>query len=345
MLEKTVFSTPLPYRDNLEVKAFLFGMDDQGCKLGDELGIGDIKGFEKAICVVGGIRGDEVQQTFICANLVHKLRRIEERGNLVPNKLIAVVPCVNTASMNIRKRFWVGDNTDVNRMMPGYDKGETTQRIAAGVFEEGQGFSYGVHLSSYYLEGNYLPHARIMVGVGLQDNHGADFGLPYVLRHVPGSFDTTTLHYNWRLWDTEAYTLYTMETKTLDYEAADLMDRALLRFMNNRGIIDYPGHGGFLSTEFSEQALVPVQAGCGGFFRSLVKLGDIVAGGDVIAQVMDPLRGEVKESITAPNGGVIFFECRTPLVYEDTLAFQIVPRSVNKLDADEVRGNFLDPEA
>lgn len=37
--------------------------------------------------------------------------------------------------MNIKKRFWPTDNTDINRMFPGYDLGETTQRIAAGVFE------------------------------------------------------------------------------------------------------------------------------------------------------------------------------------------------------------------
>ena len=35
--------------------------------------------------------------------------------------------------MNIGKRFWSADNTDINRMFPGYNLGETTQRIAAGV--------------------------------------------------------------------------------------------------------------------------------------------------------------------------------------------------------------------
>lgn len=57
--------------------------------------------------------------------------------------------------MNIHKRFWPVDNTDVNRMFPGYDKGETTQRIAAGIFETVSGYDYGIQLASFYLRGNW----------------------------------------------------------------------------------------------------------------------------------------------------------------------------------------------
>ena len=37
--------------------------------------------------------------------------------------------------MNVGKRFFPVDNTDINRMFPGYDKGETTQRLADGVLQ------------------------------------------------------------------------------------------------------------------------------------------------------------------------------------------------------------------
>lgn len=50
------------------------------------------------------------------------------------------MPCVNYYSMNIGKRFWSMDNTDINRMFLGYDLGETTQRIADGVFKQLQGY-------------------------------------------------------------------------------------------------------------------------------------------------------------------------------------------------------------
>ena len=49
--------------------------------------------------------------------------------------------------MNVGRRFWAEDNTDINRMFPGYDQGETTQRIAARIFEALQGYSYGVQMA------------------------------------------------------------------------------------------------------------------------------------------------------------------------------------------------------
>ena len=54
------------------------------------------------------------------------------------------------------------DNTDINRMFPGYSLGETTQRIAAALFEQLQGYRFGVQMSSYYLRGDYIPHVCMM---------------------------------------------------------------------------------------------------------------------------------------------------------------------------------------
>ncbi len=347
MLEKTLFSIAMPYREDMQVQAFLFGRTEDGLVLGQP-GVGEerLAELERAICIVAGLRGDEIQQTYIASRLVHKMRKIEESGQLVAGKLVMVVPCVNTASMNMFRRFWVGDNTDINRMSPGYDKGETTQRIAAGLFKGVQGFKYGVHLSSFYLQGDFLDHARVMLGPGEQGNHGEDFGLPYVLRHVPGSFDTATLHYNWRLWDTEAYTLYTKATDQVDMESAEAIGRACLRFMDARGIIDRPCHAGWRSTVLEEGGLVRVHSDCGGIFLPLVHLGELVSKGTPLAQVTDPLTGELKQTITAPVGGAVFYARHTPLVTERTLVFQMVPRDPCILPSGGgAHVNFLDMEA
>lgn len=345
MREETLFSIAMPYRQDMKVKSFSFGVTSDGRTLGADGDAGArVDEFENAACFVAGVRGNEIQQTYICARIVRKLRKLETEGVLTPGQRIMVVPCVNPASMNNRKRIWVGDNTDVNRMMPGYDLGETTQRIAGALFEHVKGFRYGIHFSSFYLEGDFMDHVRVMSGPGIQTDNGADFGLAYVSRHVPGSFDTTTLHYNWRLWDTEAYTLYTKETDLVDEESAASMVRACLRFLDARGLIDRPCHGGMRATVFAERGLTPVSVSCGGVFRRIAQLGDTVSAGQLLAEVIDPLRGEVLEEVRAPQGGVVFFVCRTPLVNEQTLAFQLVPRRIRQEQLLE-RGNFLDPEA
>ena len=342
MLERTIAEFAVPYRDPFSIQAFSFGVDDAGKPLTSE---GQLEAFAPAICLVAGMRGDEIQQTFVCAQLVARLTELEARGAITPGQLVTVVPCANPTSMAIGWRFWPGDKTDINRMFPGYNQGETTQRIAAALFEHAKEYRYGVHFGSFYLQGDFLPHVRIVHGPGETTNNGADFGLPFVLHHVPGSFDTTTLHYNWRLWDTEAYSFYMKETALVDADAAEDAVRATLRFMDARGIVHWPHHRGYRATQLGEQALVPVPTTTGGVFCPLVKLGDVVREGIEIARIVDPLRATLRETLYAPSEGVVFYEARTPLVNQGTLAFQIAPFDAAEVADSDLRGNFLDPEA
>lgn len=131
MKKECIYTLKNQYRDDLNIYGYRFG-----------------KG-EKAACVVGAIRGNEVQQLYICSQLVKSLKRLEEKGAIVGQNEILVIPSVNHSSMNISKRFWATDNTDINRMFPGYDAGETTQRIAAGLFKAIEGYSYGIQFPSF----------------------------------------------------------------------------------------------------------------------------------------------------------------------------------------------------
>ena len=342
MIETAITEFSMPYREDLAVRAFSFGIDGEGRVLGDGASSEDM---DRALCLVAGLRGDEIQQTFICARIVAHLREMEADGVLVPGNLITVIPCANPASMAIGWRFWPGDKTDVNRMFPGYDQGETTQRIAGALFEQVKGFRYGVHFGSFHLQGDFLPHVRVVRGVGTAPNNGADFGLPYVLHHVPGSFDTTTLHYNWRLWDTEAYTLYTKETELVNEESAEELARAVLRFADARGVVRWPSQLGYRAMELGERALVGVAVPTGGVFCPKTRIGMTVSTGQVLADIVDPLCGSVKTELVAPCNGVVFYAARTPLVNEGTLAFQLVPPDAGTTADIDQRGNFLDPEA
>lgn len=108
-------------------------------------------GNEKTVCIVGSIRGNEIQQLYMCASLVKTLKLLESRGSFDSERGIMVVPSVNPYSLNTNTRFWATDHTDINRMFPGYDLGETTQRIADGFFKKVNDFIYGIHFTSFYL--------------------------------------------------------------------------------------------------------------------------------------------------------------------------------------------------
>ncbi|MGN0181077.1 MAG: M14 family metallopeptidase [Candidatus Ornithomonoglobus sp.] len=307
MNRQTIFKLSTIYRDEMHVDGFVFGSG------------------EKSACILGGIRGNEMQQMYACATLIKKLAEIENTGGFAEGKSVMVVPAVNTYSMNIEKRFWPTDNTDVNRMFPGYKLGETTQRIAAGVFDAVQGYKYGIHFASNYLPGRFAPHIRMMQ-TGYEDVEAAKlFGLSYVVLRNPKPYDTTTLNYNWQLWDTKAFSVFSNSTDTIDKANIDVIVRAVLNFLANAGIIKYNDRRGYISTVFNESALVTLKAQTAGIFECLVNADDFVNKGDVLARIMDPFTAEVKTEITAPVDSTVFFVQSGTMAYANASLFKLLP--------------------
>ena len=308
MIKESLYTFKSPYRQDMHMYGYHFGRG------------------EKSACIVGAIRGNEVQQLYICSKLVQRLKELEQKGAIASGKCITVIPSVNHYSMNVGKRFWPSDNTDINRMFPGYNLGETTQRIAAGLFEAVKGYEYGIQLASFYIPGDFVAHVRMM-DTGYQNASLANlFGLPYVVIRNPRPIDTTTLNYNWQVWESNAFSVYTNKTDSIDEQSAQQAVSAILRFLNRMGILRYNCHGGFISSTINEDELMSVVSDVPGIFLRRKNAGEEVQVGDVLAEIIDPLEGEIREQILAPSDGVIFFAHDEPLVMEHSTVFKIIKR-------------------
>ena len=92
METKELFRMKSNYREDMLVQGYRFG-----------------KG-EKAACIAGAVRGNEIQQLYICSQLVKQLKELENKGCINANKEIMVIPAINPFSINTGKRFWgIGD--------------------------------------------------------------------------------------------------------------------------------------------------------------------------------------------------------------------------------------------
>lgn len=298
---------PSTHRDDFRIRGFYFG-----------------KG-EDAACIVGPMRGDEVQQLYVCGLIVQALTHIELRGGIAQGKRILVIPSCNPFSMNVGHRFWSMDGTDINRMFPGYDKGETTQRIADAIFRHIQTYEYGIQLASYYVTGDFIPHVRMMK-TGYEDVDDARrFGFEYVATRDPAPFDTTLLNYNWQLWDTKAFSVYSGRTRHVDEGMAQLTKEAVLRFLCSTGVIKYmPQHPGYQSRLIHENDLTVVKAPAAGIFRLKVIPGQIVRKGQVLAHIIDPFHGEVRAEVTSPCRAEVFFTYNKAVVFQNALLFKLI---------------------
>ena len=308
MKVKTIYEIKALYRDNLRVTGYEFG-----------------KG-KKSVCVVGSMRGNEVQQLYACSQLIKRLKAMEAEGKIKNGHKILVIPSVNPYSMNIKKRFWPTDNTDINRMFPGYDLGETTQRIAAGVFEAIKDFKYGMQFASFYMPGRFTPHIRMMKAGYENVDLAKEFGMPYVVLRNTRPYDTTTLNYNWQIWETNAFSIYTTTTSHIDKKSAADAVRSILQFLSKEGIVEYHGHDGYISMVVEDTDMVPVRTKSSGIFEGNVEVGDEVEKGQTLARIRDPYEGEVVESIVSPVDGIVFFAHDDPLTYANTAVYKLIVR-------------------
>ncbi|MGN1134346.1 MAG: M14 family metallopeptidase [Oscillospiraceae bacterium] len=308
MRKRVLYSIASPYRESMDVIGYVFGSG------------------EKSLCIVGSMRGNEVQQMYVCSQLVKALRKFESHGKIVSGHEIMVVPCVNYYSMNIGKRFWTMDNTDINRMYPGYNLGETTQRIAAGVFEQLRGYKYGVQFASFYQQGDFLSHVKMMDTGFTNPEKMKDFGLPYAFVREPRPYDTTTLNYNWQVWETNAFSFFTNATEHIDEKSAELAKECVIRFMVKQGMLDTKITGGYVTEIINEKELMQIHSEKAGIYRPKAKAGQKFSEGDLLCEILDPLEGNVVSEVRAPCDGVIFFRYNKPLEVENTVLFKLLPR-------------------
>ena len=303
---ETIFEMKSPYRDDFRIDGYWFGSG------------------EKTVAIVGAMRGDEIQQQYICARIVEALKDAEYRNKIADGKSILVIPSCNPFSMNVSKRFWAMDGTDINRMFPGYGKGETTQRIAAAVFEYIKDFEYGMQMASFYMPGEFVPHVR-MLKTGYEDIATAQlFGMPFVTVRKPLPFDTTLLNYNWQIWGAKAFSIYAGQTNYVEDSTSNLTIDSILRFLKKIHVLDVRvQNAGYESIVLDEEELVNVIARRAGIFYRMIGAGPHVKEGQVLARILDPYDCRVLEEVKAPVCGTVFFAHNKPLTLEHAIIYRI----------------------
>lgn len=308
MNEKILFNVETPYRQPISVKGWFFGNPEK-----------------KTLAVIGALRGTEVQQMYICSQLIRNLANLEQAGCLAADCGILVIPCANQFSMNVKRRFWAVDNTDINRMFPGYDKGETTQRIAASIFSALQGYEYGIQITGTHMPGAYVPHIRIIETGYEHPQTAAAFGLPYIVMRQPRPYDTTTLNYNWQIWNTTAFSIYANDYNGINQSAAREITDAVIRFLSAKNFCHTAAAPGAKTRQLREEMLHDIIAVKGGIITHQLKLNDKITAGALLAKIIDPCTGQILEQLHSNINGRVFFIHQEGLINGHNIALRLLP--------------------
>ena len=308
MTKEILFSMNTAFRGTYNIYGYHFGVG------------------ERSACIVGAMRGNEYQQLYICSLLSQKLAMLEARGEIVPDKSILLIPSLNYSAMNASHKHWLSDDTDINREFPGNPKGTATSRIAYTILEATKEYRFGIQFPSFYLQGRYIPHVRMMQ-TGHESRNLADlFGLPYVITSDTRSFDTTTLNYNWQMAGTDAFSIYSGGTDRINQKDAEIAVSSVLRFLSRMGIIRYNCQGGYISTVMQEEEMLSIKADDAGFFHKIVGTNEEVHRGQKLADIIDPMDGRVRSEVTAPTDGIIFFVQEQPMIYQNVMIYKMIKK-------------------
>lgn len=303
----------VPYRERLYVDGFEFGSQEG----------------TPTCSIVGQMRGDEVQQAYTCASIVDRLRQLEQRGAVADGVRILVIPCANPFSMNVASRFWPTDGTDVNRSFPGDAHGDTTDRVAAGIFEAVRGSTYGIQMASFNQHGDFLPHVRVTRAGSVSEDAlkmALGFRMPCVVARDPTPFDKGTLNYCWQECGTYAFSLYGTTTERIDRASAARVTSAVMRFCAKHDLLAAPATGGTESIQIDEADLRSVRTETSaGYLESHVRPGDHVRQGQEMGLVRDAFDTHVTERLVAPAAGRVFFSRTQPLVQQQMVVYRIAP--------------------
>jgi len=312
MTESSMLRMTAPLREDFDIPCHDFG--DRGTR-------------PRAV-LVAGMHGNELNGVFVLSRLAAFLKSVESGSQAQRLQgRIRVIPAVNVLGLNARARNWPFDNTDINRMFPGYQQGETTQRIAHAVLEKTKDAYYRIDIHSSNLDFEELPQVRLYAPHDEERVSACMFGLPVVERPMNPVF-TSTLNYAWRPWGGESFVLQGGQAGNLQRHHCERLFRALVAFLSRTGILT----GVKLSDEEEDLHYFGVDQGLAlvaehaGLFVARLTLGAWLQAGEVIGHVYDGFDGEIREEVRTPVSGLLSGIRRQPLLYQGDLIARIQTR-------------------
>lgn len=273
------------------------------------------------VAIIGAMEGDGILPLYCASSLVdffkNKIDKKKIKGDIL------IIPSINHYALNIGKRFWPLDNTDINMMFPGYGLGETTQRIAKKIFDAIEGYTFGIILERRPDPATCIPYIKLYKS-GYEDILGAKrFGFKMIHHRSMKSIDTVTLQYNWQLWGTKAYSIVCPSGNQVDKKIASQINQAIIRFMDKSKIINYHIFNGYESTVIDRKSIEIIKSPKSGIFISKELAGNYVSKGQVLGEIVDSLEGNIITEFISPCNGMITCFYSNSLIYEHAVAFRL----------------------
>ena len=306
---KTIASVGLPVDEVLSIKKRRIQPKKKG------------KGM-KRISIVTGIHGDELEGQYVCYELAKRIKAQME--NLTG--IVDIYPAMNPLGIDSITRGIPAFDLDMNRLFPGNIDGNMTEYLAAEIIKDvsGSDLVIDIHASNIYL--TEIPQIRInelheKTLVPLAKEANVDF----IWVHGASTVLESTFAYSLNSTGTPCLVVEMGVGMRITKEYGKQLTDGIMHLMEVLGI--WQG-----KTELPRVPVISkdpmdvsyLNASVGGLFVPKVQHWEVLKKGDVIGEIIDPLKGKVLDEIVSPVDGILFTIREYPIVDEGSLVGRLL---------------------
>lgn len=304
---KTVTSAELPVNE-------IFSIQKQRIKNGRS---------HKRVCIVTGTHGDELEGQYVCWNLLQKVQQNLE--NL--DGILEIYPAINPLGVNAMTRGVPQFDLDMNRIFPGNKNGTFVEYTAAEIIDDldGADVVVDIHASNIFL--TEVPQVRVNVeSVDYLMDLAKSVNCDFIWVHSAATVLESTLAYSLNSIDTPTLVVEMGVGMRITKEYGDQLTDGIFNLMKKIGI--WKGEVPQVRTPIigldEDNCVSFVNADKSGVFLPDVKHWTDVKKGQEIGKIINPLTGDIEESLISPIEGKIFTIREYPIVYAGSLIARVL---------------------
>ena len=303
---KTIVSTALPINERFAIRKNI---------------IKNGKG-NRRVCIVTGTHGDELEGQMVCY-LVAKY--LNEHIDLLDGT-VEIYPALNPLGIDTIQRGIPNFDLDMNRIFPGNPNGTMAEQAAHLIVEDlkGADLVFDIHSSNLYLR--ETPQVRINVLnekelVPLAQRLNIDF----VWVHDAATVLESTLAHSLNSTGTKCLVAELGVGQRINHKMCNRLTLGIFNIMKDLGMWKGEIQQSLISNPIvcKGDNVEFLNAATSGIFITELKCGVVVAEGEEIGQIVEPMTGTVLSRVISPVEGYMFTIRAYPIVYEGSLMARI----------------------
>ena len=303
---KTIASTALPINERFAIRKNI---------------IKNGKG-NRRVCIVTGTHGDELEGQMVCY-LVAK--HLNEHLDLLDGT-VEIYPALNPLGIDTIQRGIPNFDLDMNRIFPGNPNGTMAEQAAHLIVEDlkGADLVFDIHSSNLYLR--ETPQVRINVLnekelVPLAQRLNIDF----VWVHDAATVLESTLAHSLNSTGTKCLVAELGVGQRINHKMCNRLTLGIFNLMKDLGMWKGEIQQSLISNPIvcKGDNVEFLNAATSGIFITELKCGVVVAEGEEIGQIVEPMTGTVLSRVISPVEGYMFTIRAYPIVYEGSLMARI----------------------